>query len=62
MVFAVWWVGTNLGQPRAMQKSSIATPENVIIPEKANESKGLLRKVVSFQTLERTGFFGAEGA
>jgi hypothetical protein len=45
-----------------MQKSWIATPENVIIPEKANESKGLLRKLVLFQTLERTGFFGAEGA
>jgi hypothetical protein len=39
-----------------------ASPENVIIPEKATESKGLIRRLVSFQTLERTGFFGVKAA
>jgi hypothetical protein len=31
----------------------------MIIPEKVNQSKGLLPNLVSRQVLERTGFFGA---
>jgi hypothetical protein len=34
-------------------------PENVIIPEKGNESKGLLPNVVLRHAFEQTGFFGA---
>jgi hypothetical protein len=37
-------------------------PERPIIPEKTNESKGLLRNLVSPQGLERTGFFGLNPA
>jgi hypothetical protein len=54
-------VGANFGQLGRYEKLK-SGPENVIIPEKANESKGLLRSLVWRQGLERTGFFGPEAA
>jgi hypothetical protein len=48
MIARALWVGTNLG---------CSCPEFVIIPENANESKGLLKRLVTAQGLERTGFF-----
>jgi hypothetical protein len=35
-------------------------PEPEIIPEKANESKGLLQSLAIAQVFERTGFFAAK--
>jgi hypothetical protein len=51
IVFALW-VGANSKSAR----------ETTIIPEKMNESKGLLLNLPRGQTLEQTGFFGPEPA
>jgi hypothetical protein len=51
MIAVALWVGTNLGR---------SSPEFEIIPEKPNESKGLLPILAPTQVLERTGFFAAK--
>jgi hypothetical protein len=52
MIARALWVGMNLG---------CSCPEFVIIPEKPNESKGLLRRLALTQVLDRTGFFAVNG-
>jgi hypothetical protein len=50
MIFRAWNMPGPLG---------FGTPESMIIPEKGNESKGLLPNVVARHAFEQTGFFGA---